>query len=225
MCGIAVISPFHPQAPPLDPEELHCIREAMAHRGPDGAGTWLSSDHSVALAHRRLSILDLSDAGTQPMHSADGRLSIVFNGAIYNFRALRQHLEARGHRFRSTSDTEVILALYREKGPALVHDLRGMFAFALWDADRQGILLARDPFGIKPLYIADDGRTLRFASQVKALLKGGAVDTAPEPAGSVGFVIWGTVPEPYTLYPGIRSLPAGAHLRVTPAGQGAITRY
>ena len=107
----------------------------------------------------------------------------------------------------------------------MVHALRGMYAFAIWDERDRSMFLARDPFGIKPLYYADDGRSLRFASQVKALLKGGAVDTAPEPAGSVGFVIWGTVPEPYTLYRGIRSLPAGAHLRVTPAGQGAITRY
>src|SRR5206468_3648832 len=101
----------------------HRIREAMTHRGPDGAGTWIAPDRSVTLAHRRLSILDLSDAGTQPMHSADGRFSIIFNGAIYNFRALRRCLEARGHRFRSTSDTEVILALYQERGAALVHDL------------------------------------------------------------------------------------------------------
>ena len=225
MCGIAGIFPFHPEAPPLDPEELHRIREAMAHRGPDGAGTWIASDHSVALAHRRLSIFDLTDAGTQPMHSADGRLSIIFNGAIYNFQALRQRLEARGHRFRSTSDTEVILALYREKGAALVHDLRGMFAFALWDVDRKGILLARDPFGIKPLYIADDGRTVRFASQVKALLAGGGVDSAPDPAGHVGFYLWGCVPEPHTLYRRIRALPAGTTCWIDSAGSQPPLRF
>jgi asparagine synthase (glutamine-hydrolysing) len=146
------------------------------------------------------------------MHSLEGRLTLVFNGAIYNFQALRRDLEARGHRFRSAGDAEVILALYREKGPALVHDLRGMFAFGLYDADRRGILLARDPFGIKPLYLADDGRTLRFASQVKALLAGGAVDRAPDPAGYAGFYLWGCVPEPHTLYRAIRALPAGTTL-------------
>jgi asparagine synthase (glutamine-hydrolysing) len=210
MCGIAGIFAYHAAAAPVDREELLRIREAMARRGPDGAGLWMSGDGRVGLAHRRLAILDLSEAGAQPMLSADGRVAITFNGEIYNFRALRAGLEARGHAFRSGSDTEVLLALYREKGEALVEDLRGMFAFALWDADRGGILLARDPFGIKPLYLADDGKTLRFASQVKALLKGGAVATTPDPAGHAGFFLWGSVPEPFTTVKGIRALPAGS---------------
>ena len=140
------------------------------------------------------------------------QLAITFNGEIYNFRELRDGLKQRGHKFHSTSDTEVLLQLYAERGEAMVDLLRGMYAFAIWDGERQGLFLARDPFGIKPLYVADDGRTLRAASQVKALLAGGQTDTAPDPAGHVGFFLWGHVPEPYTLYRGIRSLPAGTTL-------------
>ena len=221
MCGIAGIFAYHGAAPPVDLDELLRVREAMRLRGPDGAGLWISEDGRVGLAHRRLAIIDLSECGAQPMATADGRFRVTFNGEIYNYRALRKELEAKGYRFHSSSDTEVLLQLYADRGERMVHALRGMYAFAIWDERDRSMFLARDPFGIKPLYYADDGRSLRFASQVKALLKGGAVDTAPEPAGSVGFVIWGTVPEPYTLYRGIRSLPAGAHLRVTPAGQGS----
>ena len=170
----------------------------------------ISVDGRIGLAHRRLAIIDLSAGGAQPMATADGRLRVTFNGEIYNYRELRKELEAKGYRFHSTSDTEVLLHLYAHRGEEMVHALRGMYAFAIWDERANSVFLARDPFGIKPLYYADDGQSLRFASQVKALLRGGAIDAAPEPAGSVGFLIWGNVPEPYTLYRGIRSLPAGA---------------
>ena len=139
----------------------------------------------------------------------DAELTVVFNGEIYNYKALRRALEARGHRFRSASDTEVLLRLYAEHGAAFAEQLRGMFAFAIWDGRAGGLLLGRDPYGIKPLYVADDGRTLRAASQVKALLAMGGVDTAPEPAGHAGFFLWGHVPEPFTLYRGVRAFPPG----------------
>jgi asparagine synthase (glutamine-hydrolysing) len=225
MCGIAGIFAFHPGAPPPNPGELLRLGEAMARRGPDGSGSWISSDGRVALAHRRLAILDPAERAAQPMRSEDGRLAIVYNGAIYNYRSLRRSLELRGHRFRTSGDTEVILALYREKGADLVRDLRGMFAFALHDAERGGILLARDPFGIKPLYLAGDGRTLRFASQVKALLAGGGADTTPDPAGRAGFLLWGCVPEPHTLVRGIRAFPAGATLWVDAGGVRAPSPF
>ena len=212
MCGIAACFAYSSAVPPVDEAELLRMRDQMTARGPDGTGLWFSDDRRVGLAHRRLSIIDLSAAGAQPMSSEDGRLVIVFNGEIYNHRALRAGLEARGRRFRSNSDTEVLLHLYAERGREMLGDLRGMFAFALWDADRQGLLLARDTFGIKPLYVADDGKTLRVASQVKSLLAAGGVDTSPDPAGQVGFFLWGHVPEPYSLYRGIRSLPAGGWL-------------
>jgi asparagine synthase (glutamine-hydrolysing) len=144
------------------------------------------------------------------MGTADQSVWVVFNGEIYNYRELRKFLEAKGYRFQSHSDTEVLLHLYQECGEAMMDHLRGMYAFAIWDKVKKRLLLSRDPFGIKPLYYADDGKTLRFASQVKALLAGGAVDTTPQPAGHVGFFLWGYVPEPYTLFQEIRALPAGS---------------
>jgi asparagine synthase (glutamine-hydrolysing) len=212
MCGLAAILAYGATAPPVDPAELLAIREAMRPRGPDGEGLWVAPDGRVGLAHRRLAIIDLSPAGLQPFWSADGRLAASYNGEIYNWRELRRALEQRGQAFRTQCDTEVILALYAAEGPEGLRRLRGMYALALWDGERRGLLLARDPLGIKPLYYADDGATLRVASQVKALLAGGRVATAPDPAGHAGFFLWGHVPEPVTLYAGIRSLPPGGLL-------------
>lgn len=214
MCGIAGIFAYGQSAPPVDQEELLRIREAMIKRGPDGAGLWMSADRRVGLAHRRLAIIDLSEAGAQPMATAEGRYRITFNGEIYNYRELRRELEAKGCVFRSQSDTEVLLHLYAERGEEMVHALRGMYAFGIWDETRKGVFLARDPFGIKPLYYADDGVTFRFASQVKALLKGGQVDATPAPAGHVGFYLWGHVPDPHTLFRGIKALQAGSTMQV-----------
>jgi len=219
MCGVVGLFGYAAGAPPIDCEELGRIRERMAARGPDGSGEWYSADRRLGLAHRRLAIIDLTDAAAQPMQDPETGNVVVFNGEIYNYRSLRRDLEARGIAFRTQSDTEVLLALYRVHGSDMLPKLRGMFAFALWDGRRQGMLLARDPFGIKPLYYADDGRTLRFASQVKALLAGGGVDTALDPAGHVGFFLWGHVPDPFTLYRGIRSLPAGTALWVARGGE------
>jgi asparagine synthase (glutamine-hydrolysing) len=168
----------------------------------------------VGLGHRRLSIIDLSESGAQPMLLPERQLAIVFNGEIYNYRELRAGLEARGCKFKSTSDTEVLLHLYAEHGEAMAGKLRGMFAFAIWDGAKRGLFLARDTFGIKPLYVADDGKTLRVASQVKALLAGGKISTTPSAAGQVGFFLWGHIPEPFTLHREIRALPAGSTLWV-----------
>ncbi|HLJ65054.1 MAG TPA: asparagine synthase (glutamine-hydrolyzing), partial [Stellaceae bacterium] len=153
----------------------------------------------------------------QPMVSQDGSLVIVFNGEIYNAPELRGELKRAGCRFRTTSDTEVILQLYAAEGEALVHRLRGMYALAIWDNAHRRLFLARDPYGIKPLYTANDGWTFRFASQVKALLAGGLVSRDPEPAGVIGFHLFGSVPEPFTLYREIRALPAG-HTQVIDSG-------
>lgn len=191
----------------------------MANRGPDGAGLWFSSNKRIALAHRRLAIIDLTDAGHQSMSTADGRLHISFNGEIYNYLELRAELEQKDCVFQSHSDTEVILHLYRLEGAAMLPRLRGMFAIAIWDEREQSLFLARDHFGIKPLYYADNGKTIRFASQVKALLAGGQIDTTSEPAGLFGFFLWGSVPEPYTSYKGIRALPAGTSLTIDTAGR------
>lgn len=218
MCGIAGIYAFNSSAAPADRLELRAIRDHMTARGPDGFGEWFSENGRVAFGHRRLAIIDLTEGGVQPMTSADGQLVVTFNGEIYNYRSLRKTLEAQGHVFRSNSDTEVLLHLYQAKGDAMLQDLRGMFAFSLWDSRKQAMLLARDAFGIKPLYYSLGSGTLRFASQVKALLAGGQIDTSPEPAGHSGFFLWGSVPAPFTLYRGIRALPAGHCMWVSTQG-------
>jgi asparagine synthase (glutamine-hydrolysing) len=225
VCGVAGIYAYHYAANPVDRAELRRIRDYMTARGPDGFGEWYSKDERVGFGHRRLSIIDLSERGAQPMTSADGKLIVTFNGEIYNYRQLRALLEAKGRRFRTQTDTEVLLHLYAEKGDAMVNDLRGMFAFGLWDADKNALLLARDPYGIKPLYYADDGWTFRFASQVKALLAGGKVSRNQEPAGWVGFCLFGSVPEPFTTYQEIRALPAGSMLWVDRVGSGETKQY
>src|SRR5215510_3606398 len=155
MCGIAGIFAYRDGSAPVDREELVRIRDAMSLRGPDGAGEWIAPDGRVGLGHRRLAIIDLSPDGSQPMHSSDGRLTIVFNGEIYNYKTLRSELESRGRRFRTHSDTEVILEILLAEGEAGLTRLRGMFGVAVWDRQRRSLLLARDPFGIKPLYYAD----------------------------------------------------------------------
>ena len=214
MCGINGIFAYNPSASLPDARELMATREHMQARGPDGAGEWWSADRRLGLGHRRLSILDLSERAAQPMRSACGRYVVSFNGEIYNYPALRAELIAQGCQFRTTSDTEALLHLYSAEGADMVHRLRGMFAFAIWDNDARTLFLARDPYGIKPLYYANDGKTFRFASQVKALQAGGQVGREPEPAGVVGFYLWGSVPEPFTLYRDIRALPAGSRMTV-----------
>ena len=225
MCGIAGIYSYHYAANPIDLGELRLIRDRMAARGPDGAGEWCSTDRRVGFGHRRLAIIDLSELGAQPMFSADGKTVITCNGEIYNYRELRAELKSQGHVFRTQTDTEVLLQLYAARGPAMVDELRGMFAFALWDSEKRGLLLARDPYGIKPLYYADDGWTFRFGSQVKALLAGGKVSRVSEPAGWAGFLLLGSVPEPYTIYQEIRALPAGTTMWIDARGPAQPTRY
>ena len=225
MCGIAGIHAYLDVSPRVDRGEIVRMNERMKPRGPDGSGLWVSDDGRTGFGHLRLAIIDLSEGGAQPMHASDGRLTITFNGEIYNYRELKADLQAKGRRFRSESDTEVLLQLYDEYGADMVRRLRGMFAFGLWDAGTRTLLLARDPLGIKPLYWADDGWTLRFASQAKALLAGGAVPRDPDPAGIVGFHLFGSVPEPLTVWRGIHTLPAGTTLTVDATGPGTPQPY
>lgn len=219
MCGIAGIFAYQSSAPAVRQGELLRIRDHMVARGPDGEGMWVSEDRRIGLAHRRLAIIDLSTEGAQPMATPDGRYQIVFNGEIYNYRELRAVLERQGVQFRGHSDTEVLLQMYRQHGYGMCKSLRGMYAFAIWDEIEKNLFLARDPFGIKPLYIAHDGNTLRFASQVKALLAGGAVSKSVDPVAEAGYWIWGHVPEPHTLFSAIRALSPGTWLQVKASGQ------
>lgn len=213
MCGINGILRLNDRADLIDREELVRTRDAMATRGPDAAGEWISPSGEIGLGHRRLAIIDLSPSGVQPM-CWGGRYTIVFNGEIYNYPELRAELQSQGISFRSQSDTEVLLALYARCGIGMLSHLRGMYAFALWDAHEQTLLLARDPYGIKPLYYSVQNGVLRFASQVKALEAGGALALDPNPAGIVGFLLWGSVPEPFTIHRAIKALPAGHYLMV-----------
>lgn len=216
MCGINGILRLRPDAAPISRDELLRTRDHMEARGPDGAGEWFAKGGEIALAHRRLAIIDLSPTGSQPMSWAGERYWIVFNGEIYNYREIRADLLRRGVTLRSCSDTEVILALYALEGERGFRHLRGMFAFALWDEAERRLLLGRDPNGIKPLYYANDGRHLRFASQARALLSGGRVAGAVDPAGLCGFLCWGSVPEPLTLWKAIRAVPAGTLIVAQP---------
>jgi asparagine synthase (glutamine-hydrolysing) len=220
MCGIAGAFAYGIDAPRLREAELRAMRDAMALRGPDGTGEYFSPDGRLAFGHRRLAIVDLRSLADQPMRLAGTDIRIVFNGEIYNYKTLRAELEAKGAVFETTSDTEVILHLYAREGAGLLRRLRGMFAFAIHDAAKAKMLIARDPFGIKPMYIADDGGTLRFASQVKALLASDRIDTRPDPAGHAGFFLWGHVPDPHTLYRGISALPAGTFAWIDANGVG-----
>ena len=154
-----------------------------------------------------------------------GQRVIIFNGEIYNYQELRARLEGKGRTFTSHSDTEVLLALYDEMGEGMLGELRGMFAIALWDGAQRRMLLARDPYGIKPLYYADDGGTVRIASQVKALIAGGRVDKRFDPAAAAGFFLRGTVPEPFTMYRAIRALPAGSYCYVDGNGVREPRQY
>ena len=212
MCGIAgfISTPQCLKAAALDAVRRMTAR--MHTRGPDAEGVW--TGEGVVLGHRRLAILDLDARANQPMVSIDGRYTIVFNGEIYNFRELRRELEAESVAFRTTSDTEVLLALFAREGERMLPRLRGMFAFAIWDTQSRELFLARDPYGIKPLYYTRTKDGLLFASQVKALLASRLVSAEREPAGLAGFYLWGSVPEPWTLYRDVFALPAGHWLRV-----------
>jgi asparagine synthase (glutamine-hydrolysing) len=163
------------------------MTERMRLRGPDAAGVW--TGNGVALGHRRLAIQDLDARSNQPMVSTDGKYCITFNGEIYNFHELRRELEAEGAAFRTTSDTEVLLALYARDGERMLPRLRGMFAFAIWDGAAREVFLARDPYGIKPLYYAQTERGVVFASQVKAIMASGLVTAQHEEAGVAGFYL------------------------------------
>jgi len=225
MCGVTALYAYHPSALAIDRSEIERMDRVLASRGPDGRGVWYSEDGRVGLGHRRLAIIDPDARAAQPMASACGRYLISFNGEIYNHRELRGELEARGHRFRTESDTEVVLAAWAEFDTGMFQLLRGMYAFACWDTTARTLLLARDPYGIKPLYFADDGWTLRVASQVRALRACGGVSDLLEPAGQVGFLLFGSVPEPYTCYQEIRAVPAGTWIRCDAFGPAEPVRH
>ena len=209
MCGIAGIAAADPRSVPLEAEALRRMTEAIEHRGPDDDGHLLEA--GVALGMRRLSVIDPAGS-SQPVANEDGEVSAVFNGEIYNFPGLRDELRARGHRFATRGDGEVIVHLYEEHGPAFVERLRGMFAIALWDRPRRRLVLARDRMGVKPLYLAETADGLAFASEVRSLVSAGLVRPRLDPAAAELFMAWGYVPGPATLFAGVRKLPPASRL-------------
>ncbi len=221
MCGIAGILGT---SSTITAESLQLLTVALRHRGPDDCGSYLNPERNVGLAQTRLSILDLSAAGHQPMISADGRYVIVFNGEVYNFRELRPALERRGVEFKSDSDTEVLLYLYAEHGPRMLPMLAGMFAFAIWDTREHTAFLARDPLGIKPLYYGIDGDRLIFASEMRAVLKAWSSPKKLDHSSLGQYLLFGSVPDPGTLVQGIQSLPAG-HSLTWKSGSTSLHSY
>jgi asparagine synthase (glutamine-hydrolysing) len=223
MCGIAG---FISQNVLQNQTWLVAARDTMIHRGPDNAGEWWSSDGRVGLAHRRLAIIDLSPAGHQPMHDASGTLTIIFNGEIYNFQELRSQLKSKGHQFRSDSDTEVILAAYREWGTECLSHLNGMFAFALYDARQQTVFLARDRAGEKPLFYHQANGELRFASELKALLADPALSRRINPEALDCYLAIGYIPGDRCILQDFKKLPpAHALLFHLQTGQSKLWRY
>ena len=210
MCGIVGVVDARG---PIDIDALHRARDALTHRGPDDAGVWTDDERGVGLAHRRLSIIDLSPKGRQPMANADGSLVLVFNGEIYNFQALRGELQALGHSFFSTSDTEVILRAYEEWALDAIPRLNGMFALALYDRRRSQLVLARDRFGEKPMYYTDTGTSFAFASEIKALAALPGIALRMDPDLLRPYLVFGHMPYPDTAFRGIGKLPP-AHVLV-----------
>lgn len=218
MCGIAGGFAFDRAARPINPAIVSRLNERQWRRGPDDVGLWAADDKRVVLGNRRLAIVDRGDGGAQPMSDATARWHISFNGEIYNYRALRLELESLGRIFRTNSDTEVLINAIAQWGEAGLLKLRGMFAFALWDALEQELWLARDPYGIKPLYVAESQGATWFASQARALSNWAPINIKREPAALTGFYLWGYVPEPFSWWSNIHMLPAG-HLQRIRKGQ------
>ncbi|MGE3313509.1 MAG: asparagine synthase (glutamine-hydrolyzing) [Planctomycetaceae bacterium] len=217
MCGIAGF--LNLDGEPASAELLSRMTAAVAHRGPDGSG--LHVEANAALGHRRLAILDLSDAGRQPMSTDDGRFVISYNGEVYNFRELRRELESCGHSFRSQTDTEVVLRAYVEWGEACLNRLNGMFAFAIWDRRKRELFLARDRYGIKPLHYARIGATFLFASEIKGLFAHTALRPEIDPEALVEYFTFQNLISDRSLYRGVRMLPAGSSLVVSAANRDA----
>ena len=225
MCGICGIYEYGASQPAVSDSLVVRMRDTMTHRGPDDAGVYVTEDRRVGLGNRRLSIVDLSPAGRNPMPNEDGRVWITFNGEIYNHESMRPGLEARGHRYRSRTDTETIIHLYEERGLDFVQELEGDFAIGLWDEAAQRLVLARDRIGVKPLYYTLTGGRLIFASEIKAILEHPSVSRDVDEEALYHYLTFMTTPAPQTLFAGIQKLPAGCMLTCDARGDVKVTRY
>jgi asparagine synthase (glutamine-hydrolysing) len=225
MCGIVGLLSYG--ASPVERTVLEDMRDAMAHRGPDGADSWMSADRKIGLGHRRLSIVDLNVAATQPMRNEDGTVIITFNGEIYNHARMRPELIERGHRFRTDhSDTEVLVHGYEEWGlNGLLERVEGDYAFAIWDERNGSLSLARDRIGVKPLYFAYIKGCFAFASEMKALVRHPEFSPEIDPVAMYHYLSFLTTPAPLTMMRGIYKLPAGCSLTISRSGEARMSRY
>src|SRR5437870_11534609 len=225
MCGICGVWEYGAARGNVGRDLLVSMRDMMTHRGPDDAGELVFDDARGGFGFRRLSIIDLSEAGHQPMRGCTDRLWLVFNGEIYNHASLREGLEERGHVYASRTDSETILHLYEERGLDFIHDIEGDFAIALWDADREQLVLARDRAGVKPLYFYQkDGRFI-FGSEIKAIVEHPAVTPEVNEEALYHYLTFVTTPAPQTLFCGIQKLPAGHMLVIDRGGEARVTQY
>ncbi|HEV8588569.1 MAG TPA: asparagine synthase (glutamine-hydrolyzing) [Pyrinomonadaceae bacterium] len=225
MCGICGVWEYGAARGNVERQLLVSMRDVMTHRGPDDAGELVFDDARGGFGFRRLSIIDLSEAGHQPMHGCTDRVWLVFNGEIYNHAQLREGLEERGHVYASRTDSETILHLYEERGLDFVHEIEGDFAIAIWDANRDRLVLARDRAGVKPLYFYQaDGRFI-FASEIKAILQHPAITPEVNEEALYHYLTFLTTPAPQTLFRGVQKIPAGHMLVIERDGEARLTQY
>ena len=225
MCGICGVWEYGASRGNVQRELLISMRDVMTHRGPDDAGDLIFDQARGGFGFRRLSIIDLSEAGHQPMHGCTDRVWLVFNGEIYNHASLREGLEKRGHIYASRTDSETILHLYEERGLDFVQDIEGDYAIALWDADREQLVLARDRAGVKPLYYYYQNGLFIFASEIKAILQHSAVTPEMNEEALYHYLTFVTTPAPQTLFRGVQKLPAGHMLVINRSGKARISQY
>ncbi len=225
MCGICGVWEYGAARGDIGRELIVSMRDTMTHRGPDDAGELIFDEARGGLGFRRLSIIDLSAAGHQPMHGCDDRTWLVFNGEIYNHAQLREDLEQRGHVYRSRTDSETILHLYEERGLDFVNDIEGDFGIAIWDAARERLVLARDRAGVKPLYFYQHNGRFIFASEIKAILQHRAVTAEVNEAALYHYLTFLTTPAPQTLFRGIQKIPAGHLLVIERSGEARMAQY
>ena len=225
MCGIVGIFQYGNRNAPIDPKILIAMRDSLSHRGPDDAGIWIDDEHGIGLAHRRLSIIDLSSAGRQPLSDAKKQMYVTFNGEIYNYREIREALLKDGLEFLTQSDTEVIPNIYLKKGLDGIADLNGMFAFALWDSLKQQLVLVRDRLGIKPVYYTKQNGKFIFASEIKALLQHPEIVPKPDLTSMMHYLTFKTTPHPHTMFANIKKLEPGNYLICDKNGNLTVKPY
>ena len=221
MCGVAGIFNFNKE--PVSHSQIKAMTDVIAHRGPDGEGQWI--DKYVGLGHRRLAIIDLTQAGHQPMQTQNGRHIITYNGEVYNFKELRIELESLGYQFHSSTDSEVVLNAFAAWKERCVEKFNGMFAFAIWDQKEQKLFLARDRYGIKPLYFYKNDKTIVFASEIKAIVKSGLYNSILDKEGLVEYLTFQNFFTDRTLFQDVKILMPGHYTYVDVLGKMAIQQY